>query len=175
MSTNNIQTSDINHHRNDVPSPQHNKEAELKGCKRGCSVTIIDHLLLDKDGVENCKMRRTKLSIAWIDDKKALDSVPRSWMIKCMQIHKNNPKIIKLIGKAMELWNTTLILQHSEGNIEIPDVTVVIWQLSCRSSYHFLKHDCVADAVPLFQYTHWNWYSFRRPRKDDRLSQPLVY
>jgi len=26
--------------------------------------------------------------------------------------------------------------------------------------------------VSLYQYTHWNWYSFRRPRKDDRLSQP---
>ena len=49
---------------------------------------------------------------------------------------------------------------------------MVVWQLSCRGSYHFLKCDCVADAVPLYQYTHWNWYSFRRPRKDDRLSQP---
>ena len=52
-------------------------------------------------------------------------------------------------------------------------VVVVVWQLSCRGSYHFLKRDCVADAVPLYQDTHWNWYSFRRPRKDDRLSQPL--
>ena len=51
-------------------------------------------------------------------------------------------------------------------------LVVVVWQLSCRGSYHFLKRDCVADAVPLYQYTHWNWYSFRRPRKDDRLSQP---
>ena len=51
-------------------------------------------------------------------------------------------------------------------------VVVVVWQLSCRGSYHFLKRDCVADVVHLYQYTHWNWYSFRRPRKDDRLSQP---
>ena len=51
-------------------------------------------------------------------------------------------------------------------------VVVAVWQLSCRGSYHFLKRDYVADAVPLYQYTHWNWYSFRRPRKDDRLSQP---
>ena len=48
-------------------------------------------------------------------------------------------------------------------------VVVIVWQLSCRGSYHFLKRDCVADAVPLYLYTHWNWYSFRRPRKDDRL------
>ena len=56
--------------------------------------------------------------------------------------------------------------------LEAKLVVVVVWQLSCRGSYHFLKRDYVADAVPLYQYTHWNWYSFRRPRKDDRLSQP---
>ena len=61
---------------------------------------------------------------------------------------------------------------HSCANIFFPFsfitafwlVVVVVWQLSCRGSYHFLKRDCVADAVPLYQYTHWNWYSFSRPR-----------
>ena len=48
---------------------------------------------------------------------------------------------------------------------------MVVRQLSCQGSYHFLKHDYVADAVSLYQYTHWKWFSFRRPRKDDRLSQ----
>ena len=33
-------------------------------------------------------------------------------------------------------------------------VVVVVWQLSRRGSYHFLKRNCVADAVPLYQYTH---------------------
>ena len=33
-------------------------------------------------------------------------------------------------------------------------VVVVVWQLSCRGSCHFLKRDCVADAVPLYLYTH---------------------
>ena len=42
-------------------------------------------------------------------------------------------------------------------------VVVVVWQLSCQGSHHFLKRDCVADAVPLYLYTHCNWYSFRRP------------
>ena len=69
-------------------------------------------------------MRKTKLSTTWTDYKKAFDSVPHSWMIKCMQIYKINPQIIKLIEKAMELWNTALILQHSEGNIKIPDVKI---------------------------------------------------
>ena len=43
-------------------------------------------------------------------------------MIKCKQIYKINRKIIKLREKAMELWNTALILQYSEGKIKIPGV-----------------------------------------------------
>ena len=49
---------------------------------------------------------------------------------------------------------------------------MVVWQLGCRGSYHFLRRSCVNDAVPLYQYTHGNWYLFRRPRRDDRLSRP---
>ena len=30
-----------------------------------------------------------------------------------------------------------------------PMECVVVWELRCRGSYHFLKRDCVADAVPL--------------------------
>ena len=41
-----------------------------------------------------------------------------------MQIYKISPQIINLIEKAMDLWNTTLILQHSEGKIEIPGVKI---------------------------------------------------
>ena len=68
---------------------QEGLEAEQKGCKRGCYGTI-DHLLLNKARLENCKMWRTKLSTAWIDYKKAFNSVPHSYMIKCMQIYLKN-------------------------------------------------------------------------------------
>ena len=68
-----------------------------------------------------------------------------------------------------DLWYPGVNRSPSHGNTL---GVVVVWQLSCRGSDHFLKRDCVADAVSLCQYTHWNWYSFHWPRKDDRLSQP---
>ena len=46
-------------------------------------------------------------------------------MVQCIQLYKINlQNMINLIEKAMELWNTTLILQHSEGKIEILGVKI---------------------------------------------------
>ena len=45
------------------------------------------------------------------------------------------------------------ILERVTEEKDLGVVVVVVWQLSCRGSYHFLKRDCVADAVPLYQYT----------------------
>ena len=47
----------------------------------------------------------------------------------CMFMHvsfQDQSKIIKL--RKVELWNTTVILQHSEGNIEIPQVKTWLQQ-----------------------------------------------
>ena len=54
----------------------------------------------------------------------------------------------------MEVSNLLLLVS---GNL-VAGVATIPW-----------KRDCVTDAVPLYQYTR---YSFRRPWKDDRLSQP---
>ena len=44
-----------------------------------------------------------------------------------------------------------------------------VWQLGCQGSYHLLEARlCCWCCTPL----HVRWYSFRRPRKDDRLSTP---
>ena len=59
---------------------------------------------------------------AWLDYKKAFDSVPHSWMTKCMQVYKLDPQVFTLIMKAMTFWNTMLILPYLEGKIEIPGV-----------------------------------------------------
>ena len=53
------------------------------------------------------------------------------------------------------LWALEVLIEESEPlGFWVSWVVVVVWQLSCRGSYHFLKCDCVADAVPLYQYTH---------------------
>ena len=59
--------------------------SEQKGCKResyGCK----DQLLVNKMILEDCRTGKKNLSTDWTDYKKAFDSVPHSWIPKCMRI-----------------------------------------------------------------------------------------
>ena len=60
---------------------------EQKGCKRG-SYGCKDQLLINKMIFENRHNRNTNLSIAWIDCKNAFDSLPNSWIEKCLETFK---------------------------------------------------------------------------------------
>ena len=90
--------------------------SEQKGCKResyGCK----DQLLVNKMVLEDCKTRRKNLSTAWIDYKKAFDSVPHSWIMKCMEIYKICPVVTQFNTAAMKTWKSTLVLNHPEGSL----------------------------------------------------------
>ena len=72
-------------------------------------------------------------------------------------------------------WLYIKPLQHFSMTFPPPRMTITtsssscIWQLSCRGSYHFLEVWLSLMQCPS---TSTHWYSFRRPWKDDRLSQP---
>ena len=40
--------------------------------------------------------------MAWIDDKKAYDMVPQSWIINCLKMYKISHETINFIEKTME-------------------------------------------------------------------------
>ena len=67
--------------------------------------------------LEDCKAKRKNLSTAWIDYRKAFDSVPHSWIIKVMQIYKVSSDLIKYITHSMGTWQTKMILNCSSGSI----------------------------------------------------------
>ena len=46
--------------------------------------------------------------IAYIDYRKAFDSVPHSWLIHVLQIYKIDPQIINSLQQLMKIWTTTL-------------------------------------------------------------------
>ena len=96
---------------------------EQKGCKRG-SYGCKDLLLVDKMIFENCKKKSRNLSTAWIDYKKAFDSVPHAWIIKSLQIHKVSPFLINFLSTSMHKWNTKLLLNHSKGQITSNDINI---------------------------------------------------
>ena len=88
----------LNEHRL-VPSEQ-------KGCKRG-SYGCKDQLLINKMILEDCQTKKKNLSTAWIDYKKAFDSVPHTGIIKCMEIYKICPVTVNFIAESMKCWKTT--------------------------------------------------------------------
>ena len=89
---------------------------EQKGCKKG-SYGCKDQLLIDKMILENCKSNSRNLSTAWIDYKKAFDSVPHDWIVKALEIFKISPEIVNFIKVSMTAWNTTLNLSYTGGSL----------------------------------------------------------
>ena len=57
---------------------------EQKGCKRG-TYGCKDQLLINKMINDDCHARKKNLSMAWIDYKKAFDSIPHSWIVECLE------------------------------------------------------------------------------------------
>ena len=97
---------------------EHNKmlPTEQKGCKRG-SYGCKDQLLINKMVLEDCHTRKKNLSTAWIDYRKAYDSVPHSWIIKVMEIYKVSPILTNFMKESMRQWRTTMILSHTTGTL----------------------------------------------------------
>ncbi|XP_066930549.1 uncharacterized protein [Clytia hemisphaerica] len=54
---------------------------EQKGCKRN-SYGCKDQLLIDRMILESCRAKNKNLSTAWIDYRKAFDSVPHDWILE---------------------------------------------------------------------------------------------
>ena len=96
---------------------------QQSGCKREC-YGVKDQLLLNKTVTENARRNGKNLFMAWIDYKKAFDSVPHSWLIETMEIYKVSPKITQLIKEMMPKWKTTLTLRNDEKTIKIPNVQI---------------------------------------------------
>ena len=81
-------------------------------------------MLINNSILEDCKRRARNLSMAWIDYKKAYDSVPHSWILKCLDIYKISPPIKDFLKSQMQKWTMNITLRNTEGEIHLPDVKV---------------------------------------------------
>ena len=56
--------------------------------------------------------------MAWIDYRKAYDSIPHSWALKTSRMYIFNEKVISwFMETSMNNWNTTMKLYYSDGCI----------------------------------------------------------
>ena len=79
--------------------------SEQKGCKKG-SYGLKEQLLINKILLDNSRFCHRNLSTAWIDYKKAFDSVSHTWILKVLQMYKIPPTIINFLTASMKDWKT---------------------------------------------------------------------
>ena len=96
---------------------------EQKGCRKG-SYGCKDQLLINKMILENCKTKLRNMSCAWIDYRKAFDSVPHDWILRSLDLCKASPILINFLKESMKQWQTKLLLTHQSGTITCENLKI---------------------------------------------------
>ena len=119
MPSNHLQDLDISHHRWAVQSSRERSQHDTRTERRK------ERLLWMPGSVdENCKKRKKNFSTAWIDYKKAFDSVPHSWILKCLQMYKIHPVLITFIEESISQWKPNMTLVYKEGVLETGPIRI---------------------------------------------------
>lgn len=90
-------------------------ESEQKDAKAGCSGTK-HNLLLDKMVTQDCHRGERNLSTAWVDVKKAFNSVDHNWLNEIMEVHRFPSWLGRVIRNICASWNTTIAILTKQGN-----------------------------------------------------------
>ena len=96
---------------------------EQKGCKResyGCK----DQLLINRMLMENCQKNHRNLSMAWMDYRRAFDSLPHGWIQRALDKFTPSPTIINFLQHNMALWNTNFRLTHANGTTKTDSLRI---------------------------------------------------
>ena len=72
---------------------------EQKGCCKGPRGTAV-LLYIDQHILNESRTKRKNLAMAWIDNKKAYDMVPHSWIINSLKMYKISHEVINFIDKT---------------------------------------------------------------------------
>ena len=69
---------------------------------------------------QQCYLRKLQeeekeLVNSWVDYKKAFDSAPHSWILRCLQMYKIHTVLITFIVESMSQWKTNMTLVNKEG------------------------------------------------------------
>ena len=77
-----------------------------------------DQLLTNKMIYDEIINNRRNLAVAWLDYRKAFESVPHSWILESLKLAKVPLKIIRAIEHLMTKWRTKLSLHGEDASIE---------------------------------------------------------
>ena len=89
-------------------------EGQQRGAKSGCFGTM-DNLLIDRAVMLDCQRGKRNLSMAWIDVRKAYDSVDHDWLCAMTDVHRFPIWLGEVIRKLCASWNTRVVATTREG------------------------------------------------------------
>jgi hypothetical protein len=74
--------------------------------------------------MEQARKNNRNICTAFIDYKKAYDSVPHSWLIKILKIYKINLDLINFLSHVMTFWKTTLNLSINNTKLKSEPIQI---------------------------------------------------
>ena len=99
-------------------------EGQQRGARAGCSGTT-DNLWIERMVTLDCHRGKRNLSMAWVDVRKAYDSVDHTWLAKVMRIHRFRKWLCGTISHLAVSWNTKIVAVTKQG----PEISRSIWFL----------------------------------------------
>jgi hypothetical protein len=96
---------------------------EQKGCVKEC-FGCKEQLIIDTVIMEQARKNNRNICTAFIDYKKAYDSVPHSWLIKILKIYKINLDLINFLSHVMTFWKTTLNLSINNTKLKSEPIQI---------------------------------------------------
>ncbi|KAK7925836.1 hypothetical protein WMY93_008146 [Mugilogobius chulae] len=72
------------------------------------NMELLSGVIAAKIIAQDCRTRHTNLCTAWIDYKKAYDSMPHTWITECLKLYNINRTLRAFIANSMRLWKTTI-------------------------------------------------------------------
>ncbi|XP_044760842.1 uncharacterized protein LOC123318288 [Coccinella septempunctata] len=114
-----IVTKHLNKHlrtHNLMAPEQGGGRIRTKGSKE---LLVVDYII-----TKQARKKLRNISVAWVDYRKAFDSVPHSWLLKVLRMHGIDEKVINLLEFLMRTWRTSLFVHNGDEmrgskNIEI--------------------------------------------------------
>jgi len=65
-------------------------------------------------------MKHKNLQMVWVDYKIAYDSVPHTWIIKCLELCRYSCGLVQFLKLSMEQWKTVVSVNKLElGTVSI--------------------------------------------------------
>ena len=90
-----------------------------KGRRGALERAAVDSVLIDRVVTLDCQRRRRNLSMAWVNVKKAYDSVNHSWLgemkLLHMALHRFPKWLCEVTCKLHKSWNTRIVATTLHG------------------------------------------------------------